>query len=114
MSIEARKPVSRPFSLSISLRIGGRRLRWRFNGRQLLSRSLFASAAMLMLVGCYCMSILPVAMLLSITGLMDIPLVEQIYTVVYAPIFFAGENFEWVANFYQRYEELVIYLFNLF
>jgi len=101
--------------LSISLRIAGRRLRWRFNGQQLQSRSLFWSAAMVMLGGCYCMSILPVAVLLSITGLMDIPVVEQIYAVVYAPVIFACENFEWVADFYQwyyhGYEQIVTYLF---
>ncbi|MBI1347640.1 hypothetical protein GC163_15300 [bacterium] len=105
--------AARPFSLSISMRFCGRRLRWRLNRQQLQNRTLLCAAAVCALLGSYIMGVIPIALLLNITGLYEVPLVEHVFAVVYAPIVWAYENIEWVENFYDGYQELLAYLLNL-
>lgn len=97
----------RPF-LSWQLRLG--RKRWRFavtRGRLFRIRWFVLVIAILM---SYVLGVIPTAYLLDYTGLFSNPIVERIFTIVYAPIIWAYESSPWVENFYDGYQELLLEL----
>ncbi|MBI1347639.1 hypothetical protein GC163_15295 [bacterium] len=99
--------VARPFCLSLSIRCFGRRLRWRFNRKQLMTRLFWWVGFPLVLFNTYALAMLPLAYFLTWLGLGSNPTTNYIVHTIYFPVLWACENSTWVAKFYEGYYELV-------